>query len=103
MRPLAITWLGHSTFVVRTPGGVRILFDPWLTGNPSCPDAFKRPPAVDLILVSHGHEDHIGDLLACARDGRAAVGAVVARTRAVAAPDLLGLKRRQTSLYKSAG
>ena len=71
MRPLAITWLGHSTFVVRTPGGVRILFDPWLTGNPSCPDAFKRPPVVDLVLVSHGHEDHIGDLLACARDGRA--------------------------------
>jgi L-ascorbate metabolism protein UlaG (beta-lactamase superfamily) len=71
--PLAITWLGHSTFVIRTPGGVRILFDPWLTGNPSCPDAFKRPPAVDLVLVSHGHEDHIGDLLACARDGRAAV------------------------------
>ena len=50
-----------------------MLFDPWLTGNPSCPDAHKRPPPVDLILVSHGHEDHIGDLLACARDGRATV------------------------------
>jgi L-ascorbate metabolism protein UlaG (beta-lactamase superfamily) len=73
MRPLAITWLGHSTFLVRTPGGVRLLFDPWLTGNPACPDAFKRPPQADLILVSHGHEDHIGDLLACAREARAPV------------------------------
>ena len=73
MQRLAITWLGHSTFVVRTPGGVRILFDPWLTGNPSCPDAHKRPPPADLILVSHGHEDHVGDLVACAREGHAVV------------------------------
>jgi L-ascorbate metabolism protein UlaG (beta-lactamase superfamily) len=76
MQRLAITWLGHATFLLRTPGGARVLFDPWLSGNPSCPDACRRPPAVDLILVSHGHGDHIGDLLACARDGRATVAAV---------------------------
>ena len=67
MQKLAITWLGHSTFIVRTPGGKRILFDPWLTGNPGCPDALKKPPQVDLILVSHGHFDHVEDLVACAR------------------------------------
>jgi L-ascorbate metabolism protein UlaG (beta-lactamase superfamily) len=73
MSSLAITWLGHSTFVVRTPGGKRLLFDPWLTGNPSCPDALKKPPKVDVILASHGHFDHIEDLLLCARESNAPV------------------------------
>lgn len=70
---LAITWLGHSTFIVRTPGGKRILFDPWLTTNPSCPESLKKPPKVDMILVSHGHSDHMDDLVLCARDSGATV------------------------------
>jgi L-ascorbate metabolism protein UlaG (beta-lactamase superfamily) len=73
---LAITWLGHSTFIVRTPGGKRLLFDPWLSSNPSCPDAMKKPPKVDLILASHGHFDHIEDLIACARESSAPVIAI---------------------------
>ena len=73
MQRLAITWLGHSTFIVRTPGGKRLLFDPWLTGNPACPDAHRKPPKVDVILASHGHFDHIGDLVACARESGAPV------------------------------
>jgi L-ascorbate metabolism protein UlaG (beta-lactamase superfamily) len=60
---LAITWLGHSTFLLRTPGSRRLLIDPWLAGNPSCPAAFRKPPKVDLVLVSHGHFDHMDDLL----------------------------------------
>ena len=70
---LSITFLGHSTFIVRSPGGKRLLLDPWLAGNPSCPESFRRPPRVDLILASHGHADHIGDLVACAREGSAPV------------------------------
>jgi L-ascorbate metabolism protein UlaG (beta-lactamase superfamily) len=73
MDTLAITWLGHATFLLRTPGGKRVLFDPWLTGNPSCPDALKKPPKADVILVSHGHFDHVDDLLLCARDSGATV------------------------------
>jgi L-ascorbate metabolism protein UlaG (beta-lactamase superfamily) len=73
MDKLSITWLGHATFLLRTSAGKRVLFDPWLTGNPSCPEAMKKPPKVDLILVSHGHFDHIDDLLLCARDSGAAV------------------------------
>ena len=34
-----ITWLGHSTFVMTSPKGVRVLFDPFVTNNPSCPPA----------------------------------------------------------------
>ena len=73
MQKLSITWLGHSTFIVRTPGGKRLLFDPWLSSNPSCPDSMKKPPKVDLILASHGHFDHIEDLVACARESGAPV------------------------------
>jgi L-ascorbate metabolism protein UlaG (beta-lactamase superfamily) len=70
---LAITWLGHSTFIVRTPGGKRVMFDPWLTQNPSCPQSMKKPPKVDLILVSHGHFDHMDDLVSVARESGAPV------------------------------
>jgi L-ascorbate metabolism protein UlaG (beta-lactamase superfamily) len=73
---LSITWLGHSTFIVRTPGGRRVLFDPWLTGNPVCPEAMKKPPKVDLILVSHGHFDHMDDVVLCARESGAPVVAI---------------------------
>jgi L-ascorbate metabolism protein UlaG (beta-lactamase superfamily) len=76
MQRLAITWLGHSTFLIRTPGGKRLLFDPWLRGNPACPEALKRPPKTDLILASHGHGDHIDDLIPCARETGAPVVAV---------------------------
>jgi L-ascorbate metabolism protein UlaG (beta-lactamase superfamily) len=72
---LTITWLGHSTFLLVTPGGQRVLTDPWL-GNPTCPPALARPEALlplDLILASHGHADHIGDLQAVARASGAPV------------------------------
>ena len=43
MSPLSITWYGHATFVVGTPGGRRIVFDPWLTGNPKAPAGVVLP------------------------------------------------------------
>jgi L-ascorbate metabolism protein UlaG (beta-lactamase superfamily) len=73
---LAITWLGHSTFVITTPGGKRIVTDPWLEGNPRCPPGMKRIDAADLILVSHGHSDHTGDVVAVARATGAPVVAI---------------------------
>ncbi len=66
---LSITWLGHSTFILTLPTGKRILVDPWL-GNPSCPSEFAKPEAIapiDLILLTHGHSDHIGDAITCQR------------------------------------
>jgi len=76
MQRLSITWYGHSTFLVRTPGGVRLLFDPWFAGNPSCPPASRRPPAADLVLVSHGHADHTGDVVLASRESAAPVVAI---------------------------
>ena len=72
MTNLAITWLGHSAFRLRTPGGVEVLFDPWYTGNPKFPEA-ARPAKADLILISHGHSDHITDAAAMARQTGATV------------------------------
>ena len=64
---LSITWLGHGTFVLVSPGGKRIVIDPWLDGNPSCPADRKKIDAADLILLTHGHFDHTADAVAVAR------------------------------------
>ena len=74
---LAITWLGHGTFMLTSPGGKRILIDPWLDGNPACPADWKQVKQADLILVTHGHLDHIGDLVQTARATAAPVVAIV--------------------------
>jgi len=73
MSRLSITWLGHATFIITTPGGKRIVTDPWLQGNPACPDDQKRIETADLILLSHGHSDHSGDVVAVARATNAPV------------------------------
>jgi L-ascorbate metabolism protein UlaG (beta-lactamase superfamily) len=67
MPSLSITWLGHAAFVITTPGGKRIVTDPWLEGNPMCPPDRKRIDKADLILLSHGHSDHSGDIVAVSR------------------------------------
>ena len=75
MSALSITWYGHATFVVGTPGGKRVVFDPWLTGNPRTPPGAKIDRA-DVICVTHGHSDHTGDVVAVARATGAPVVAV---------------------------
>ena len=75
MAALSITWFGHATFVLTTPGGKRIVFDPWLTGNPKAPAGAKIDKA-DVICVSHGHSDHTGDVVAVARATGAPVVAI---------------------------
>lgn len=70
---LSVTWLGHGTFVLVSPGGKRIVIDPWLDGNPSCPPDRKKIDQADLILVTHGHFDHTGDVVSVARATQATV------------------------------
>jgi len=56
-----LTWLGHSAFRLETDGGKHVYIDPFLTGNPTTPEAEKTPERVDVIAVTHGHSDHVGD------------------------------------------
>jgi len=70
---LSICWLGHATFVLQSPGGKRIILDPWVTGNPSSPDSAKRLGALDLMLITHGHGDHSGDAVAIGRSSGAQI------------------------------
>jgi L-ascorbate metabolism protein UlaG (beta-lactamase superfamily) len=68
-----VTWLGHGTFLLTSPGGRRIVVDPWLDGNPSCPPGFASIDEADLLLVTHGHFDHVHDVAAVARSTGATV------------------------------
>ena len=60
-----VRWLGHACLLFES-GGRHVLIDPFLTGNPRAAASADEVPA-DLILVSHGHGDHVGDAVAIAR------------------------------------
>jgi L-ascorbate metabolism protein UlaG (beta-lactamase superfamily) len=66
MADTAVTWLGHATFRIDTPGGKRVYVDPWL-GNPNCPEEERDPERVDLIALTHGHGDHVGETVELAQ------------------------------------
>ena len=63
-----LTWFGHSTFLLETPRGLRVMLDPWMTGNPATPEGMSDPGAIDVMLVSHGHADHTGDVVRLAAE-----------------------------------
>jgi L-ascorbate metabolism protein UlaG (beta-lactamase superfamily) len=69
-QPIEVLWLGHATTRITSVAGKVIVIDPFLTRNPRTPPEYrdlKVVGKVDLILVTHGHQDHISDLLELAR------------------------------------
>ncbi|HAD87909.1 MAG TPA: metal-dependent hydrolase [Rhodospirillaceae bacterium] len=72
-----VKWYGQAAFRIKTPGGKVIVIDPFITKNPKTPADDKdlaKLGKVDLILVTHGHGDHIGDTAALAKMTGAKVG-----------------------------
>lgn len=74
------TWFGHSCVELRTPGDKVVLFDPWF-GNPTSPRAAADVARCDVMLVSHGHFDHIGSAPRQVRDADAL--AIARRTQPI--------------------
>jgi L-ascorbate metabolism protein UlaG (beta-lactamase superfamily) len=116
MAGLSITWFGHATFVLTSPGGKRIVLDPWLEGNPKAP-ANARIDKADVICVTHGHSDHTTDVVPIARATSAPVVAIyelatyfqskglkdVVGMNVGGTVDLKGLKITMTSAVHSSG
>ena len=60
-RGFSLTWLGHATFKLITRGAKTVLIDPWVENNPACPKELKHFDKIDIMTISHGHGDHMGD------------------------------------------
>jgi len=69
----SLTWLGHATVLLTTSSGTRIVFDPWIEGNPKSPITLGALGDIDGIAVTHGHFDHMASVAALAE----ATGATV--------------------------
>jgi len=72
-----ITWLGHATVLVQTPKGTNILIDPFIAQNPKYPKDFALPAKIQYILLTHGHSDHISDVVPVAAEHGSMVVAIL--------------------------
>jgi L-ascorbate metabolism protein UlaG (beta-lactamase superfamily) len=71
-----ITWLGHATALVQTPAGANILIDPFIAQNPKYPKDFSLPSKIHTILLTHGHGDHMSDVVAVSKKHGSTVVAI---------------------------
>ncbi len=63
-----ITFYGQSTFSIKTPGGKTVLIDPWVKGNPACPENLHEIEKLDVMAITHGHFDHMSDAIEIAKE-----------------------------------
>lgn len=100
---LAITWLGHAATHITTPAGTEILVDPFLEQNPKFPKGYKLPEKLDLLLLSHGHGDHIADAITVAKKHRPQVVGIfelVAWIGSKGVEDIVGMNVGGSYKYK---
>lgn len=67
LKGTSITWLGHATVLITTAKRTTILIDPFIEHNPKYPKNYKLPEKIDLLLLTHGHGDHISDAVPIAK------------------------------------
>jgi len=97
-RGIKITFLGHAAFKL-SGAGVNILIDPWLS-NPLLNTPVDKVGPVDLILVTHGHADHVGEAVAVAKKSGAPVVAIHELSLILArqgAPQVIGMNKGGTT------
>jgi L-ascorbate metabolism protein UlaG (beta-lactamase superfamily) len=77
LKGTTVTWLGHATVHIATAKGTSILIDPFIEQNPKFPKGYKLPEKIDLILATHGHGDHVADLVQIATKNGSTVAGMV--------------------------
>lgn len=96
-----VQWLGQAAFKITSPAGKVIVIDPWLTTNPKTPELYKKLEAlgkVDLVLVTHGHFDHVADAPALAKLNNAPLWAPAGLSQTLV---LLGVAPQAGSMNRS--
>lgn len=72
---ILITWHGHSNFQITTTG-VSILIDPFFTNNPTCTTSWDTIQPPDIVLITHDHNDHLGDAISICKATGALCGCI---------------------------
>lgn len=73
---MKLKYHGHSVISVVLEDGTKLLFDPFITGNPVT-DLKADEVRTDYILVTHGHSDHVGDMIPIAKNNQATIISIV--------------------------
>ena len=76
MNTSTITWHGHANFQIASPG-CNIIIDPFFTGNPKATVAWNTITPPDVVLITHVHDDHVGDAVEICKRTGALLGCVV--------------------------
>lgn len=93
-----LTWYGQSAFKIVTPNGKALLLDPWLQNptNPNGKEDLANLKQVDLILLTHGHSDHVGETVEIAKKTGAKLVASLDLARAMTT--VLGFPSKQAEM-----
>jgi L-ascorbate metabolism protein UlaG (beta-lactamase superfamily) len=67
LQGLKLTWLGHASALIQTTAGQHVLIDPFIKDNPAMPNSKKNLKSVDVMLITHGHGDHLADAVEIAQ------------------------------------
>lgn len=73
---MKITYHGHSCLTIEMENGQRVMIDPFITGNPLT-DLTAEEVKTDWLLITHGHSDHIGDMIPIAKENQATIISIV--------------------------